>query len=116
MRKTLIIASAALTLPGLTLCQLVESEKALIAKLDTSRVVSDLQRFSTGLIKTKSGLGAGTAVVGNPEERLLADAVEAEMKKLRLKTHQEKFPPLGGEVAFGRGHVASGRALRAATQ
>ena len=92
MRKILIVACAALTLPGLTLCQLGESEKTLIAKLDTSRVVSDLQRFSTGLIKTKSGLGAGSAVVGSPEERLLADAVEAEMKKLGLKTHQEKFP------------------------
>ena len=37
---------------------------------------------------------------------------------LRYESVLEALRPLGGEVAFGcrRGHVASGRALRAATQ
>ena len=36
----------------------------------------------------------------------------------RYESVLEALRPLGGEVAFGcrRGHVASGRALRAATQ
>ncbi len=71
--------------------QITESEKNTLAKLDAARVMTDLQRLSTGVVKTRSGAGAGTAVAGSPEEKELADVIAQDMKKIGLTVHQEPY-------------------------
>jgi len=72
--------------------QLTESEKKVIDALDQNRVRSQIQYLSEGVVKTKSGQGAGTAVVGSPEEAELGQVVAAEMKKIGLDVRTEGYP------------------------
>ncbi len=109
MAHYLSAAMVALLLPGFGFAELTPAERAALGKLDSARVIADLQRYSTGVVKTRSGAGAGTAVAGSAEERTLAAAIEQDMKKLGLKTRQEKFPVRAyqyGEVTLTANGVA----------
>src|SRR5208283_2904291 len=72
--------------------QLTETEKRVLGTLDASRVKNQLRYLSEGVVKTKSGAGAGTAVAGSPEEATLAQAVAEEMSKIGLDVHKETYP------------------------
>jgi Zn-dependent M28 family amino/carboxypeptidase len=98
--------------PALCLAALSPEETALLGKLDTNRVITDMRRISTGIIKTKSGAGAGTVVAGSTEEAALANVIEQDLKKLGVPTHQEPFAVRAyqyGEVTL----TANGRPIPA---
>jgi hypothetical protein len=74
------------------LAQLSSSEQKILETLDASRATEGIRRLSTGIVKSPSGAGNGTAVAGSPEEKELANYVEQEMKKMGLNVKQEPFP------------------------
>jgi Zn-dependent M28 family amino/carboxypeptidase len=99
-------------LPVACMAALSPSEEATLNKLDTGRVITNLQRISTGIVKTRSGAGAGTVVAGSEEETALAKVLEQDMKQLGLTTHQEPYAVRAyqyGEVTL----TANGRAIPA---
>ncbi|MGD1094383.1 MAG: M28 family peptidase [Bryobacteraceae bacterium] len=98
--------------PVMAFGELTEAEQSVLSRLDTARVIADLQRLSEGVIKTRSGAGAGTAVAGSPEEKALADTISQEMKKIGLTVRQETYPVRRydyGEVSL----TAGGKSIRA---
>jgi hypothetical protein len=82
---------ALLFLPSACLAALSPSEQSALQKLDSNRVIAGTQQFSTGIIRTRSGAGAGTVVAGSEEEHASANVIEQDMKQLGLKTRQEPF-------------------------
>jgi hypothetical protein len=78
--------------PAAGSAQLTGSEKAALDTLDVARVKNQIRFFSEDVVKSQSGAGAGTAVVGSPEETELAQMVVAEMKKIGLDVHTENYP------------------------
>jgi hypothetical protein len=72
--------------------QLNNSEQTILDKLDTSRTRERIQYLSTGVVKSPSGAGDGTAVAGSPEEKSLANYLENQMKGMGLDVTQEPFP------------------------
>lgn len=82
--------SLSFTAPGRA--QLNDKEKSVLQTLDVERVKNQIRFLSEDVVKTKSGAGAGTAVVGSPEEAELAQVVAAEMTTVGLDVHLESYP------------------------
>jgi Iap family predicted aminopeptidase len=86
MRILLLLALAS----GLR-AQISPAEQKVLDSLDTARVSAQTRQFSEGVVKTRSGAGDGTAVAGSAEERMLADAIAQDMRKLGLSVRVEPF-------------------------
>ncbi len=119
MRRTRLASSfaAIMLLAGLSHAggQLSPTESQILSALDTDRTIALTRRLSEELVKNDSGAGAGSAIAGSADERLLAGFIEAEMKRLGLEVRRESFPV----HAYDYGEVllrASGRQLPAITQ
>ncbi len=119
MRRTRLASSfaAIMLLAGLSYAggQLSPTESQILSALDTDRTIALTRRLSEELVKNDSGAGAGSAIAGSADERLLAGFIEAEMKRLGLEVRRESFPV----HAYDYGEVllrASGRQLPAITQ
>ena len=63
--------------------QLSPTESRILNALDTDRTIALTRRLSEGLVDNDSGGGAGSAIAGSADERLLAGFIEAEMKLFR---------------------------------
>ncbi len=91
------------------------TENRILTALDTDRTIALTRRLSEELVQNDSGAGAGSAIAGSADERLLAGFIEAEMKQMGLEVRRESFPV----HAYDYGKVllrASGRQLAAITQ
>jgi hypothetical protein len=67
-------------------------ESRVLDRLDAKRTLRDLQHLSHGVVRTSSGLGAGTVVAGSVEERRLAAEITRLMKAAGLEVRSESFP------------------------
>jgi Peptidase family M28/PA domain len=108
----LFTIAASLAFAGPAGAQMSSQEKSVLDSLDVARVKDQIRFLSEDVVKTKSGAGAGTAVVGSPEETELAQAVSSEMKKIGLQVHAETYPVrryTSGPVAL----TANGAAIQA---
>ncbi len=106
-----IMLSAGLSYPS---GQLSPTESQILNALDDDRTIALTRRLSEDLVKNDSGAGAGSAVAGSSDERLLAGFIEAEMTRLGLEVRRESFPVHAydyGEVSL----IAAGRRLPAIT-
>src|SRR5215469_2999719 len=72
--------------------QLTPEESRILSKLDADRTGKEIQHLSIGIVDNDSGAGAGSAIAGTADEKKIADAVEQEMKSIRLNVHTEPFP------------------------
>lgn len=90
-RRALLVMLAVLV-PSRGFAELTDAERRLLESLDVTRTQATTRRFAEGIVKTRSGAGAGTAVAGSVEEKQLAAAIEQEFRRLGLKVHQETFP------------------------
>jgi len=94
--------------------QLSPVESQILNALDEGRTIAITRRLSEELVKNDSGAGAGSAIAGSADERLLAGFIEAEMKRMGLEVRRESFPVRAydyGEVSL----VAAGKRLPAVT-
>jgi hypothetical protein len=89
--------------------QLTPAERAFLDRLDPSRVIAMIKHLSEGVVKTRSGAGAGSALPGSVEEKALAAVIEQEMKTLGLDVRQEQFPIRRYERTAGRCWRRKGR-------
>ncbi len=119
MRRTRLASSfaAIMLLAGLSHAggQLSPTERQILSALDSDRTIALTRRLSEELVKNNSGAGAGSAIAGSADERLLAGFIEAEMKRIGLEVRRESFPV----HAYDYGEVllrASGKQLPAITQ
>ena len=119
MRRTRLASSVAaiMLLAGLSHAggQLSPTESQILSALDSNSTISLTRRLSEELVKNDSGAGAGSAIAGSADERLLAGFIEAEMKRIGLEVRRESFPV----HAYDYGEVllrASGKQLPAITQ
>ncbi len=108
--------AAIMLLAGLSYAggQLSPTESQILSALDTDRTIALTRRLSEELVKNDSGAGAGSAIAGSADERLLAGFIEAEMKRLGLDVRRESFPVHAydyGEVSL----IAAGKRLPAIT-
>ncbi len=95
--------------------QLSPTESQILSALDSDRTIALTRRLSEELVKNDSGAGAGSAIAGSADERLLAGFIEAEMKQMGLEVRRESFPV----HAYDYGKVvlrAAGKELPAITQ
>lgn len=111
-RLALSLFSLAFSYPALA--QVSISESRLLESLDPSRTLALMKRLSEDVVENRSGAGAGTAVSGSRDEKLLADFIEKEMAGLGFDVRRESFPVRAydsGEVTL----VASGARIPAVT-
>jgi len=95
--------------------QLSPTESRILSALDSDRTIALTRRLSEELVKNDSGAGAGSAIAGSADERLLAGFIEAEMTRMGLEVRRESFPV----HAYDYGKVllrAAGKQLPAITQ
>ena len=95
--------------------QLSPTESRILSALDSDRTIALARRLSEDLVNNNSGAGAGSAIAGSADERLLAGFIEAEMTGMGLDVRRESFPVHAydyGEVSLR----AFGRQLPAITQ
>src|SRR5574339_246959 len=74
------------------LAQVSTSESKLLDSLDPSRTLVLMKRLSEDVVSNRSGAGAGSAVSGSRDERLLADFIEKEMAALGFEVRRESYP------------------------
>ncbi len=94
--------------------QLSPVESQVLNALDDGRTIALTRRLSEQLVQNDSGAGAGSAIAGSSDERLLAGFIEAEMTRLGLEVRRESFPVHAydyGEVSL----IAAGKRLPAIT-
>ena len=92
-RIALITICAALSAPPVAARDALSAqEQILLGNVNARRALDDLRRLSEEVVKTKSGLGDGTAVSGSPEEQALAADIAATLKQLKLDVRTEEFP------------------------
>lgn len=115
-RPTALLLLAALSLgidaPAAHASDLSADEQRLLGQLDGSRALHDLRRLSQDIIRTPSGLGAGTVVSGSPEERVLAREIAKTLRATGMQVRLEEYPVR----AYGYGPVAltaNGASVRA---
>lgn len=82
-----MLAAAGCAQAGVT-----QDEASLLARLDASRVLADIRHLSQEVVKTDSGLGAGTAVAGSPAEKALAAQIARSLQNTGLEVRVEDFP------------------------
>jgi len=88
----LLTIAASLAFTVAASAQISRQENSILDSLDVARVKDQIRFLAEDVVKTNSGAGAGTAVVGSPEEAELAKAVISEMKKIGLDVHAETYP------------------------
>ncbi|HVW70769.1 MAG TPA: M28 family peptidase [Steroidobacteraceae bacterium] len=71
---------------------ITQEEQRILDRLDAGRVLADIRYLSQDVVKTPSGLGAGTAVAGSPEEKALADEISRKLRATGLAVRVEEFP------------------------
>jgi hypothetical protein len=94
--------------------QISPEEARLLESLDPSRTLALMKLLSEDVVENRSGAGAGTAVAGSGDEKLLADFIEREMAGLGFDVRRESFPVRAydsGEVTL----LASGARIPAVT-
>lgn len=85
------LATLAAGIPA-TRADVTPDEARLLSHLDASRALSNLRHLSNDVVRTRSGLGDGTAVSGSIEEKALARDVTRQMRALGLEVRLEPFP------------------------
>ena len=70
---------------------LSRDELTLLDRLDARHALGELRRLSQDVVKTPSGLGAGTVVSGSAEEALLANDIAASLRGMGLDVRLEAF-------------------------
>ncbi len=91
--RTLTIVLFAGLPPCTASAQLSSAERALLARLDVARTTAVTRRFSEEIVDNRSGAGAGSVVAGSPDEKLVANVIEQEFRKMGIASvRQEPFP------------------------
>ena len=78
--------------PAVAGAALSTDEASLLARLDAGRALASIRHLSRDVVRGDSGLGAGTAVAGSPEEAALARDIADSMRGIGLDVHIERFP------------------------